>query len=203
MSPVRNLMGILKVNVISDKISNGMSDSEILMLSYKEPARFAEIFNRHSGRFLAVAQKATRSKDEAEDIVQNAFVRIYKHGEKFLEKGGSFKFWSNAILRNCIIDQIRKRPKNEVSLTEEMENVIGDLNDYKTFESNNYIQSVFKKLSSAKVEILKLRFVLGKSFKEIAKILGITAGAARVRAYRAKKDFLEIYGQLNVNAYSI
>lgn len=176
-----------------------MSDNEILALSYKEPARFAELFDRHNGRFLAMAKRRVGSKDEAEDIVQNTFIRIYRHSGKFLEQGGNFKFWSNAILRNCVIDQIKKRRKNEVSLTEEMEQVIETSSDHGILESNDYLQSVFKRLSAAKAEILKLRFVLGKSFKEIGKILGISSGAARVRTYRAKKDFLEIYHQLNLN----
>ena len=180
-----------------------MSDNEILALSYKEPARFAELFDRHSGRLLAMAKRKVGSEDEAEDTVQNTFIRIYKHGEKFLEKGGNFKFWVNAILRNCAIDQIKKRRKNEVSLTEEMQETLGASGDHGLFESNDFIQSVFKRLSSAKAEILKLRFILGKSFKEIGKILGISSGAARVRTHRAKKDFLAIYNQLSLNAYDI
>jgi RNA polymerase sigma-70 factor (ECF subfamily) len=178
------------------------SDRGILRASYKKPARFGELFDRHHKRFLAIAQRATSSKDEAEDIVAETFVRIYKHGQKFLaKKGGDFRPWSNTILRNCIIDQITKNRSKELSLTEEMESVIGDTCGYEAFESKNYIQSVFHKLSSAKAEILNLRFVLGKSFKEIAKILCITSGAARVRAYRAKKDFQEIYSRSNPNKY--
>jgi DNA-directed RNA polymerase specialized sigma24 family protein len=40
--------------------------------------------------------------------------------------------------------------------------------------------------------------MLGKSFKQIAKILGIRSGTARVRVYRAKKAFEEIYNQYNI-----
>ena len=70
---------------ISDKIRvlSGMSDEEILELSYKKPARFGELFDRHYGRFMAIAKKTLRSRDDAEDAVQEAFIRIYKYGRKF------------------------------------------------------------------------------------------------------------------------
>ena len=181
----------------NDKISNGMNDSEILAISYKEPAKFAQLFDRHNGRFLAMARKRVKSQDEAEDIVQNTFIRIYKHGRKFLEKGGNFKFWSNAILRNCAIDQLKSRRAKEIPLTEEIESALGDSREFELKESANFIESILKKLDATTAKILELRFVLGKSFKEIGKILGITSGAARVRAFRAKKAFVEIHNQLN------
>lgn len=174
-----------------------MSDNEILMLSYKEPSRFAELFERHSGRFLAVARKITKSKDLAEDIVQNTFIRIYRHGEKFLAKGGDFKKWSNVILRNCIIDEVSKSKVNNVSLTSEMESVLPGADEHELVESSNYLQSILDRLSVANAQIIKLRFMIGQSFKEIGKILNISSGAARVRVFRAKKEFLEVSEKLN------
>jgi RNA polymerase sigma factor (sigma-70 family) len=160
-----------------------MSDNEILALSYKNPGRFAELFDRHHGRLLAIAKHALDSQDEAEDVVQEAFVRIYKYSGKFLEQGGDFKHWSNGIVRNLVIDQIRKRQKSEVRFTEEMEEVIAAPEQQE------------EKLSYFASEILNLRFVLGHSFKEIGKALGISSGAARVRVLRAKKEFLKQYGK--------
>lgn len=160
-----------------------MGDNEILALSYKNPGRFAELFDRHHGRLLAIAKKALDSKDEAEDVVQEAFVRIYKYSSKFMEQGGDFKHWSNGILRNLIIDQIRKRQRSEVRFTEEMEEVIAA--PEQADDNLNYFTS----------EILNLRFVLRHSFKEIGRMLGISSGAARVRVLRAKKEFLKKYGK--------
>jgi DNA-directed RNA polymerase specialized sigma24 family protein len=160
-----------------------MSDNEILALSYKNPSRFAELFDRHHGRLLAIAKSALDSRDEAEDVVQEAFVRIYKYSGKFLEQGGDFKHWSNGILRNLIIDAIRKRQKHEMRLTEEMEEVLAA--PEQTEVNLHHFAS----------EILNLRFVLGHSFKEIGRMLGISSGAARVKTLRAKKEFLKQYGK--------
>jgi RNA polymerase sigma-70 factor, ECF subfamily len=173
-----------------------MSDSELLALSYKKPAHFAELFERHHGRFFAIARRALGSKDEAEDVVQETFVRIYKYSQKFLSESGDFNHWSNAILRNLIIDQIRKNQKRDFQLTEEMEAVLASKEDTSA-ESMNYFTSITDRVGGAAADILKLRFVLGRSFKEIGKALGITSGAARVRVMRAKRAYIKVNQKMN------
>ena len=173
-----------------------ISDKEILELSYSHPSKFGILFDRYHKLFLATSTKNFLSKGEAEDAVQNTFIRIYKYGHTFLDREGEFKYWAFAILKNCTIDELKKRPRS-TPMTEEMENVFGSSEMQEESESNNYMDSILAKMNSAGAEILKLRFVLGKSFKQISKILGINSSAARVRAYRAKKDFIAIHNKLN------
>lgn len=181
-----------------------MSDEEILKISYKRPSRFRELFDRHNKRFLRIATRALRSKDDAEDAVQESFVRIYKYGNKFSATGnGRFVPWANTILRNCIADQINKYKNVTVTINEELENVVPDLIDLSQnnniFGNTSYVQFVLGKIDIAAAEIINLRYVLGKSFKEIAKILNIKNSTARVRVYRSKKVFAEAYKQFDNN----
>lgn len=174
-----------------------MSDEEILEASYKNPAHFGKLFDRHSKRFLKIARKSLRSKDDAEDAVQNAFVKIYKYGRSFSFDDGKFTPWANSILKNCIADQIKKYERESVSLTPEMENMVSAENE-ESSSNKSYIEFILGKLSKPAAEILRLRYVLGHSFKKIGKLLNIKSGAARVRVYRAKKNFEEIYNQYNL-----
>lgn len=181
-----------------------MSDEEILKLSYGRPSVFSELFDRHQKRFMRIAQKSLRTKDDAEDAVQEAFVRIYKYGKNFPSNGGKFIPWANTILRNCITDQINKYKSLTVALTEEIENTSPDLSgenavldDSGVLEEKGYVRSVLEKIGGTAAEIINLRYILGKSFKEIGKTLNISSGAARVRLYRSKKIFMEAYEQVN------
>lgn len=173
-----------------------MSDEEILKISYKRPSHFRELFDRHNKRFLGTAQRALRSKADAEDAVQETFVKIYKYGKKFPLNGGNFGPWSNAILRNCIADQINKYKNQTVSITEEIENTTPDQSQLDGIWSNaGYVQFILNKMDGAAAEIINLRYILGKSFKEIAKILNIKSSTARVRVHRSKKIFAQTYKQ--------
>jgi len=175
-----------------------MSDEEILKTSYRRPSRFRELFDRHSKRFLRIARGSLRSKDDAEDVVQEAFVRIYKYGRKFSVSDGRFVPWANAILRNCIADQINRYKNTTLAINEEIENASPDSGQDGIFDGNvGYVQFVLKKMDRAAAEVINLRYILGKSFKEISKILHIKNSTARVRVYRSKKLFAQTYKQFN------
>jgi len=174
-----------------------MSDEEILKLSYKNPTHFGELFDRHNKRFLAIARKSLRTKEDAEDTVQETFVKIYKYGKKFSESEGSFRPWANTILKNCLANQINNYKKSNVSLTPEMEAVLPDTNTQEEFMDKSYVEFILGKMDQATAQILKLRYLTGKSFKQIGQILNIRSGAARVRVYRAKKTFEKYYKQFN------
>ena len=184
-----------------------MSDEEILKLSYRRPSCFGELFDRNYNRFVAIARKTLRSRDDAEDAVQEAFIRIYKYGKKFPQNGGNFRPWASTILRNCMADQINKYKNATITLTEEMEAVTPSLDQEEivsaiggpasNWENKSYIQFVLKKIDHTAAEIINLRYVLGKSFKEIAKILNIKSSTARVRFHRSKKVFMQTYEQFN------
>jgi len=174
-----------------------MTDEKILELSYKNPTHFSELFNRYNKHFLTIARKTLRSEDDAEDVVQETFVKMYKYGKKLPLKGGQFKPWANTILKNCMADRINKYKNAALPLTEEIENTTPDLRITDNSEKN-YMEFVFRKIDQASAEILNLRYMLGKSFKQIAKMLDIKSSTARVRVYRAKKIFEETYKQFNL-----
>ena len=181
-------------------VIQNMSDEEILEISYRNPFRFGELYDRHYKRFMAIAKGTLRSKDDAEDAVQEAFVRIYKYGKKFPQRGGKFRPWANTVLKNCLADQINKYQNVALPLTEEMEAITPALRVEETPEDNsdkNYVKFVLNKIGGATAEIINLRYVLGKSFKEIAKILKIKNSTARVRVHRSKKLFMQVYERFN------
>ena len=105
------------------------------------------------------------------------------------------------MLKNCLADQINKYKNTTVTLTDEIEAVAPISNQQEVPNNDggdsNYVQFVLQKIGGATAEIINLRYVLGKSFKEISKILNIKNSTARVRVHRSKKAFLQVYEQFN------
>ena len=181
--------------------NDSISDKNILELSMKNPQYFELLVDRYQGPFLRKSASLMHSMEEAEDIVQETFLKIYKYGRKFKEQdGATFKSWAYEILRNTCYDYYnrQKRYRSRVKAV--------DLNDYefedtstptplaeaRAGESRNYIESILAIMPKSLSDVLRLYFLEGKSQKEIASIKNISAGAVRTRIHRAKTFFRNI-----------
>src|SRR3989344_7836989 len=71
-----------------------LSDEELLALSLKKPSTFEILMTRYQRQFLTRAQNVLGSRDSAEDVVQEAFIRIYRFAPNFRGEQGTFRAWS-------------------------------------------------------------------------------------------------------------
>src|SRR3989344_2945645 len=84
-------------------------DEDILTKSIDNPALFSLLVDRYQVPFLRKAQLIVRSQEEAEDVVQEAFTKIYLHAGKFQKLPGiEFKSWAWRILVNTALTHYRK-----------------------------------------------------------------------------------------------
>lgn len=173
-----------------------MEDIYILEQSYKNPAKFTEIFNRYNKSFLKRAKIYLRSQNSTEDAVQNAFIKIYKYGKQFVLTGGDFKSWAYTILKNCINDELRKQIENAIPISDKLASVVTAEDDSEVRLNSDYLHSVIDKLSKDSADILKLHYIDGKPQKQIAKILGLSHSAVRVKIFRAKQDCIKIHKKI-------
>src|SRR3989338_11306963 len=95
-----------------EKNQNEIKEEEILVASLNKPALFKILVDRYQEAFIRKAVGILRNQEEAEDIVQETFVKIYLHGKKFKKiKGVEFKSWAYKILVNTAISRYRKVSK--------------------------------------------------------------------------------------------
>src|SRR3990167_5396737 len=93
-------------------LENNSKDEEILAASLEKPALFRILVDRYQDAFVRKALGIVRQKEEAEDIVQETFVKIYFNGQKFKKYDGiEFKSWAYKILVNTAISRYRKISK--------------------------------------------------------------------------------------------
>lgn len=171
------------------------TDEELFLASLSQPDLFTEVVRRLEGPFLNKAKRLTGSADDAADLVQDAFVKIYIQGRRFEPRGeGSFRAWAHTVLIRTCLSYLR-RVKKERLMTVHLDNDLAEqLADTNSFSFNHYAvtDAVLLALSRVPVamkKILSLHFLNGLTTSQIAELEGISEGAARTRLSRAKKEF--------------
>ncbi len=144
-----------------------------------------ELYDLYSPKMFAICLRYTKSQMDAEDILQEGFVKLYNNLHRFRGEG-SFDGWVRRIFVNTAIEHIRKRNLNMAS-GEGLENSIAD--KHKSALDNLYEKDIIKSsmnLSEGYRTVFNLYAVEGFSHKEIANHLGITESTSKSQFSRAK-----------------
>jgi RNA polymerase sigma-70 factor (ECF subfamily) len=163
---------------------------------------FAILVNRHVKKFHAAAYRMCSDAQESEDIVQEAFLKLWNKPQAWdPTRGAKFVTWFYRIVTNLAIDKMRKRKAVAVG---EVIDVFADTRDsqdevvYKK-ERQAALEGAIQTLPDRQKAALNLCFYEGLSNKEAAEILGVSVKALEsllVRARAALKDELSKRGIL-------
>lgn len=150
---------------------------------------FEKIYKKYKDDIYNYVFWRIYSEEDALDITQDIFIKIYKGLPKF--KGeSSLKTWIFAIARNTVINYVTRRRIKE----EDIESYFQEKSTYKEVEMKIKLLLAMEKLAIEHREILKLYYFDGFSYKEIAKLLGIKPGTVKSRLNRAKLSLKEKLG---------
>src|SRR5579864_4753628 len=92
--------------------TSNMPDEQILRLALKDPSYFNILVDKYQAAFIRKSLGVVRDREEAEDIVQETFVKIYRYGNNFKKEAGiEFKSWAYKILMNTTFTHYQKLKK--------------------------------------------------------------------------------------------
>lgn len=180
-----------------------LSDEEILRRSASTPDLFGLIVDRYEEAFLRKVRRILGNREEVEDVVQEAFTKIFVHGSKFTpQEGATFSSWAYRILMNTTFTQYQKlKRKGEMVATVEDEILeLAPDHSYKSSERDNYkdaVATVLSRMPESLAKVLSLHFLEDKPQQEIADELGVSVSAVKTRVHRAKKEFDAIWSEQN------
>ncbi len=180
----------------TDTVYKTLPDEIVLTHSLTEPEAFQVIVDRYELPFRQAARRILGIED-AEDAIQETFVRMYIHAPKYAKKNGTkFSSWAYAILvRVCYT--IYSKNKKRATFTLDPE-VTGEIEDFSVSElreyglDKEYLLSLISKLPSLLKRTLELYIFDHKSEKEIARLEGVSYGVVRTRISRAKDKLKEL-----------
>jgi RNA polymerase sigma-70 factor (ECF subfamily) len=175
-----------------------LSDVQVLTASRKDPALFELLVERYEAAFMRKARTILYSKEDAEEVVQDTFTRIYLYADKFKEQeGASFSSWAYTILTRLAYTQYQKTKKLRNRTTDLEPETYERLPDESAFLEDLSLRDevimAFSRIPESAARILRLQFLEGKSQEEIAAAEHSTVSAVKTRVHRAKKLFKEAF----------
>ncbi len=162
----------------------------VLRLKAGEGEAFGELYVLYRPRVYRFALKLLQDSDQAEDIVEEAFLKAQK-GIQALQTASSLLSWLLTITRNEVYNQLRKTRRNGQV---EIENVWEEetpLDKTVGIETVEIVQTVIGQLKPDYREVILLREYERLSYADIAQITGNTESAVKARLFKARKALVE------------
>ncbi len=158
---------------------------------------FEELVNRYERRIFRLAQNITQNREDAEDVMQDAFLKSFQHLGDF-QGDSRFYTWLVRITVNEALMKLRKRRPNQISLDEPVQTeddvMPREIEDWGPTPEQRYVQTelhgilseVIGELEPAFRIVFLLRDVEEVSTEETAQLLGLSVPAVKSRLLRAR-----------------
>jgi RNA polymerase sigma-70 factor (ECF subfamily) len=191
-----------------------MSD-EWLVLAAKDgnANAFVELRDRHSSKILRATYRITRNREDAEDALQESFLKAFLHLNKF-EGRSSFSSWVTRIAINTSLMIMRKKRRNKELSIDPSDNDCESYDSWEPFdlredperhyerhERAELLRGAIRRLRPALRTAVELQQAQEYSMQELADSLGISLAAAKSRLLRARLSMRTLLHDNNLRPY--
>lgn len=169
-------------------------DERILAESQSSPWLFAILVARYQEPFLRKVRAVIYDPLDAEEVVQDAFTKMYVNANKYEPQAGAkFSSWAYRILLNTAFTRYQKLLKERqrfVAMDPELEQQYGEWREHSGFkEERDGIERILERLPEHFAIVLRLHYLERWSHQDIAEHTGENAGTIKARIHRAKAAF--------------
>ena len=151
-----------------------------------EAEALGELYDRYASMALGVALRVVGDREEAEDVVHDAFVAVWRKIDRFDAERGSLRAWLMTVVRNRAIDRVRaRRPRIDLDAAEEGSLLRTGLNPtWEAFArraSAHDVRSAMAELPDEQRQAVELAYFEGYTYREVAEVTGVPPGTANGR----------------------
>ena len=190
---------------LSDRALDDLTDEELVTAHLQgRPGAFHRLYDRYRDRLIHFITRKTGDQDRAQDLVQEAFIRVTRHLHRF-DTSKKFSTWVYTIAGNLSKNELRNRSRSPLVLFQRLTNNWDDdhrplqFEDYSTKPDDLYRKRYLRRLVEDTVQTLpehhqlvfRLRELEGKSYEEISDITGVNLGTVKSRLHRARNSFAQ------------
>jgi RNA polymerase sigma-70 factor, ECF subfamily len=166
-----------------------------------EEAAWEDLVKTHTRRVYSICLRFTSREQEAQDLTQEVFLRVFRTVKSFRAGEGSFTVWLTRLTRNLLIDNYRRTKSERV--TDSIEDQLPMLEEKTAIESrtdailagreaSEVLQGALAKLSPELREAVILRDLEGMEYREIAGALSVPEGTVKSRLNRGRTELARI-----------
>ena len=183
------MLGISSTKAVAD-----WDDAKILAAVQTQPWLFMVLVERYQEPFLRKAKRIIYNPLDAEEVVQDAFTKIYVYAGKYEpQSGASFSSWAYRILMNTAFTRYQKLVKEGQRFTNidpEFEQFMGEQKEHSGFETTrDGVERVLERLPQHFAYVLRLHYLERWPQEDIARETGEKVGTIKARIHRAKEAF--------------
>jgi len=159
---------------------------------------YASLVDKHKNMIFSIALKIVRNREDAEEIAQDVFVKVYQSLVTF-KKESKFSTWLYRIVYNAAISKTRKKNLETTNINYDIvesyseDEINVNLNRLDDDEQKKIINTVLKKLNPEDYLLVTLYYFEEKSVDEISEIANISQSNVKVKLFRTRK---KLYGEI-------
>lgn len=164
------------------------------------PRAQKQLYDKFSGKMMGVCLRYCANSDEAEDVLQEGFVKVFTKIAEF-KSDGSFEGWIRRIMVNTALDMIRKNKKHAFNASiDEVNNHLTDGETALNQLAAEDLLNLLSKLPTGYRVVFNMFAIEGFSHKEIAEHLGVTESTSKSQYSRARAFLKESIERLEKRA---
>src|SRR4051812_2821122 len=196
------------MGAIQPRVSEPVSDELVLVQAAKggDVSAFEDLVHRYDRNVFRIAQHITQNREDAEDVVQDAFLKSYENLKNFQEQSKFYTWLVRIAVNEALMRLRRRRPERMVSLDEEVkteeDSMPREVADWSPNPEQQYSQAELKDILTRTIQglpssfrtVFVLRDVEGLSTEETAEALDLSIPAVKSRLLRAR---LQLRDRLN------
>src|SRR5919201_1745245 len=165
-----------------------LADEDLMQLVRRgDTAAFEVVYERHATAAFSLAYRMTGKRNTAEDVVQEAFLSLWRSGARYDRTRGSVRTWVLGIVHNRAIDALRRsmvhdrRRATDEGIEERLES--GERTDVEAARRDEAreVRTALRSLPEEQSRVIELAYFGGFTHTEIAEILGAPVGTVKGR----------------------
>jgi len=170
-----------------------MRTDEELMAAHArgEPGAYEELFRRYSGLVTNFMRKDLWRPEDAHDLAQQTFLQLHRARRDF-DPAGNLRSWLLTIARNLKYDYMRRAQRRVKTTPLDTFEPSAESAHPRRVEARDLVENALAALPESQSAVIRLYWLEGLPHAEVARRLGVSEAAVRVRAHRAYKALREI-----------